>query len=267
MYEVGDSVPLSWRVINAQQALVDVPEGSVTLTVVPPGGAPTGAAVVHDSIGQFSSVYVRQVPGRHTLRWQATGVWEASHSDIINVEPAQAPVAIISLAEAKQHMQMDFDDHSEDDELLGFIAAASRVVEQQTKSVWAKRTIAETVPLDGTGPVFLEAAPIVELVGVVDADDNEVTGAVVAEAANGIVRLAASGVHTFTVVAGVDVIPENIRKATEIVCAHLWRTQRVQTIGAGPGFGGVDAAVVPGRGYLIPNQAAQLLGGRVPNRP
>lgn len=266
MYEVGDSIPLTWRVINTQQTLVDA---TVSLIVTPPGGDPTGVDVEHVSVGSYASLYTPTVAGRHTLRWWATDTYESSYSDILNVVPQSAPVALISLAEAKEHMQMDVDDHSEDDELLGFIASASLVVEGQTKSVWAKRTIVETHTLDGTGVVFLDAMPIVSITSIVDSDDTELDlTSVTVDAANGIVRVTASGVHTFTLVAGVGVIPENVRTATEIICAHLWRTQRVQTIGAGPGFGaGMDAIPVAGRGYLIPNQAAQLLGGRVPNRP
>lgn len=266
MHEVGDSIPLRWRVVNGQRTLVDA---TVALIVTPPGGSPTGVDVEHESVGVYTSLYTPNVPGRHTLRWWATGAHDSSYSDVLNVVEPSAPVSLISLAEAKEHMQMDPQHDDEDDELLGFIAAASRVVEDYTKTVWARRTIVEEHVLDSTGVLIVDAAPIVSLTSIVSADDTEVDlESVTFDARNGIIRVAASGPHTITMTAGEAVIPENVRKATEIICAHLWRTQRVQTLGGGPGFGGgMEAAPVVGRGYLIPNQAAQLLGGRTPNRP
>jgi hypothetical protein len=79
--------------------------------------------------------------------------------------------------------------------------------------------------------------------------------------------LASEGWARVTYVAGATEVPEHVQTATAIVAAHLWTTQRPPTP-AVPGFGGAESvAVTPGRGYLIPNQAAQLLGGKAPNRP
>lgn len=85
---------------------------------------------------------------------------------------------------------------------------------------------------------------------------------------NGIVYVPAlQGLTRFTFVAGpAEVSPSQVM-ATQIICGHLWTTQRVSAL-AGPGFGGMEQSpAVSGRGYLIPNQAAQLLGGRAPNSP
>jgi hypothetical protein len=63
-------------------------------------------------------------------------------------------------------------------------------------------------------------------------------------------------------------VPDNYITATQIICAHLWQTQRVQTLGSGPTFGG-DTSFSPqlGLGYALPNRALELLGGRAPNMP
>ena len=83
---------------------------------------------------------------------------------------------------------------------------------------------------------------------------------------NGIVSVPAWETVRFTLVAGYGQVPDDTIKATQIICAHLWETQRVQAVGPGFNTGELSAPEI-GRGYLIPNQAAQLLGGRAPNRP
>lgn len=267
MYRIGDTVPLSFRVINRQLSLLDA---TVTLTIEQPTGADVTPSVVRDGVGQYSALFVPTQPGRHVVRWLATGAHNQAETDVLNIAAGASPVEIISLAEAKEHLNMDAEQSAEDGELRSFIAAASRVVEQYLKQVIARRTIVEDHVLDGTGTVLLQAAPVVSLTSVTAPDGTELDVAGMSvDAANGIVSVAASGPQRFTFVAGYAVVPDNIIKATQIICAHLWSTQRVQTVGATPGFGGSDMAAAPvsGRGYLIPNQAAQLLGGRAPNSP
>ncbi len=261
MVEVGDSVPLSFEVV-AGGSLVDA---TVTLTVDRPDGTTVSPTVTRTSVGRYTALLVLTQPGRHVTRWEATGT--ASHTvvDVLNVAPALSPVAIISLAEAKEHLNMDGSD--EDAELRVFIGAASRVVERHLRQVVARRTVVEDVELSRSGVAVLQTAPIISVTSVTSLDGVTAYTASAFDATNGILSVPAVGAVRVTVVAGQAQVPDDTIMATRIICAHLWSTQRVTPAGA-PGFGGADMGSAPtGRGYLVPNQAAQLLGGRAPNRP
>jgi uncharacterized phiE125 gp8 family phage protein len=263
MFTVGDSVPLSFLVVNTQQTLVDA---TVVLTVDQPDGAPATPAVVHDSVGRYSALFVPAQAGRHVVRWSATGAYAAAQTDVLNVAAAADSVALISLLEAKQHLNMDLGSGDNDDELRGFITAASRVVERYTKQVIARRTVVEDATPDRSGVVVLQTAPVLSVTSATSLDGATTYDATVLDAANGIVSVPAWEKVRFTLVAGYGQVPDDTIKATQIICAHLWETQRVQAVGPGFNSGELSAPEI-GRGYLIPNQAAQLLGGRAPNRP
>src|SRR5690606_12760492 len=171
---------------------------------------------------------------------------------------AAEPVALISLGQLKEHLNKE--DLAEDDELLAFIDTASLVVEEYTGQVWARRTLTEDVWV--TGGVGYLRPPVVEVLAVVGVATipavDSFTGALAVGGAPGMVRV--------TYVAGPPEVPEHVRARPGIAAAHRRATRRRPTPGAALG-GGERAAAPPGRGYLIPSQAARLLGGKAPHRP
>jgi hypothetical protein len=172
------------------------------------------------------------------------------------------PGALISLAQAKQQLNMSSSAH--DGELEDYITAASEAVEDYLGYVAVRRTAVEDRSVDASGIVCLRSSPIVSLVSVVAlADDSDVTGsATVTDHQNGIIALPAAGTHRFTLVAGPSVTPPKVQLATRIILADLWSSQRLSA-------GDIDdpmGAVRP-HGYLIPYQAAEMLGGRGSNAP
>lgn len=266
MFRVGDAVNLTFRVVNPARQLVDA---DVVLTVDRPVGAVlTISSPTRVRVGEYTASFVATDAGRHVARWVATGPVNRSSVEVVNVAPAAEPVAIISLGQAREHLNIPGDERAEDDELQRFIDAASRVVEQYTGEIIARRPVTEECWSAGDGKVLLAAAPIVSLTSVTSLDGTYTYEGSVADSVAGIVSVPGYlyGPVLVTVVAGRAAVPENYQTATAIICAHLWTTQRVPAMGGAPGFGG-EAAPTPGRGYLIPNQAAQLLGGKAPNRP
>lgn len=272
MYQVGDAVPLHFQVANPQQSLVDA---TVTLTVDRPDGTPVTLTPTHPGTGQYTALYVPTQAGRHVVRWSATGTADRAEVDVLNVSPVTAPAAIISLAQARDHVNLgEGDSRIDDEELRVFIAAASREVEKHTGLVIARRTIVEEHTVCGARHVALRAAPVLSLTSVATVDGTytwDVT-TLGLDGPNGIVTVPGADMYAdirFTVVAGMPIVPEDYQLATAIICAHLWQSQRTLSVGPTPGgFGGMDVAPAGlGRGYLVPHQAAELLGGRAPNMP
>jgi hypothetical protein len=187
-----------------------------------------------------------------------------SQTDVLNVASATEPVALISLDYLKAFLNKD--DTVEDDELREFIDTASLTVEEYTGQIWARRTLVEDVYVVG-GMGYLRP-PVVGVTAVAAPDGAALVVPVTMDGFVGtFAGLSSNGWVRVTYVAGPNEVPEHVQTATAIIAAHLWTTQRPTAVAA-PGFGGVETTPsVPGRGYLIPNQAAQLLGGKAANRP
>jgi hypothetical protein len=264
MYQVGDAVRLSFRVIDPALSLVDA---DVTVSVVQPDG--TAAEVGEpgrESVGTYSVDFVAAQPGRHVVQWVATGAADRTQTDVLNIVSASAPVAIISLEQMREHLNIPEGEHVEDDELRRFIDAASLVVEDYTGEIIARRVVVEDVYAPA-GRLLLRP-PVASVVSMTSLDGATTfdPSSVIVDGFTGVASSSATGWVRVSYLAGMPVVPEHYQTATAIICAHLWNTQRVPSMGSAPSFGG-DTAPVSGRGYLIPNQAAQLLGGRAPNRP
>lgn len=260
MIEIGDAVPLTFRVTAAGAPAT----ATVALTVTRPDGTTATVNPTASAVGEYAAVFVPTQPGRHVLRWTATGGpagSDSSQSDAINVVGSDEFVALVSLAEMKKHLNMETD--VDDEELRGFIAAASLIVERFTHLIWARRVLTEEVTPDSSGTAMLDAAPLVEVLSAASLDGSTSYTASVVDAEHGIISVQGNGAVRVTLRAGPAVVPEHVQLAVKIIAEHLWETQRLGRIVMTDG----EAAPTPGRGYLIPNRAAQLLGGPAPNRP
>lgn len=264
-YEVGDTITLSFQVVDGGTLTDATVAVAITL---PDGTSATTGDPTQVSTGLYTLAYAPTQVGRHIVRWTATDAVTLAKTDVFNVSSATEPVSIISLDQAREHLNIPAGEHAEDEELRRFVEAASRVVEDYTGEALSRRTVLEDHTVYGSGLVVLDHAPVLSLTSVTSSDgETTYDTAEVSDSLAGIVAVPVGlyGDLRITTVVGRTEVPENYQLAAAIICGHLWNTQRVQSVGA-PGFGG-EAAPTPGRGYLIPNQAAELLGGRSPNRP
>jgi hypothetical protein len=170
------------------------------------------------------------------------------------------PVEIISLQRLREHLNIT--DEGEDEELQRFLDAASLAVEDYTGQVWARRTVVDEVFVSD-GVAFLQP-PVMSVESVTSLDgDVELSLPTGVDGFTGTVSGLTDGWAQVTYTAGPAAVPTHVQMATAIIAAHLWTTQRVRATSSL-----LEAApVAAGRGYLIPYQAAQLLGGKSPNRP
>lgn len=270
MHDVGDAIPLHFKVVDpATRTLVDA---DVTCTIIDPNGLASTRSAESSDTGRYSTTFVPTAAGRYVVRWTGvdadSGAAIAAHSDVVNVVEASS-TALVSLAEAREHLNIPHGQHVEDEELRGYITAATAAIEEHLGQVVARRTITEEHSTAPTRRLLLNQAPVLAVSSVTDGVTTWDPGLLVLDGATGAIDVGSgallSGSLRVTYVAGYKVVPPNVILATQIVVAHLWQTQRVPSIAA-PGFGG-ESAPVTGRGYLIPNQAAQLLGGKGPNLP
>jgi hypothetical protein len=237
---------------------------TAVLTVTLPDGTTASPAVTEESTGNYQADYVTTVPGRHTVRWEWTGP-AAAYTDVLDVLEA-APPAILSLADAKQHLNLRTT--ADDAEVRYWNNVTTRVVEFYTGPI-VPRSITEEHTVRNAAVVVLLNTPVQEVTAVeslLTADATYDVADLAVDSSTGEVyrpgggRL--SGRLRFTYRAGRTTIRENIPGAARIILEHLWRTQRAGRRGGVVG-GGQDYSVtepIPGLGYAVPNRALELLG-------
>ncbi|MFE1925798.1 hypothetical protein ACFW91_24905 [Streptomyces asoensis] len=239
--------------------------GAMALTVT----LPDGTSAVFDPVppatpGQYKYTYATTQPGRHAVRWVATGANATAYVDVFDVREA-IPTWIISLADARQQLKKVAADTSQDESIRRWIGATTAAVEWFVGPV-AERTVTETHSVGRVHALALRQIPALALtsvVSVLDGGPSYDVSALDLDGGDGIVRLKGGGYFygplRVTYTAGRRIVAENISAAAELILQHLARTQ----YGTGrPQLGVSDYDVnepIPGLGYAIPNRALQLL--------
>jgi len=170
-------------------------------------------------------------------------------------------VAILSLSEAKQSLNIDVPDF--DDELADYIAAAQECVDFLCGPSEAT-TVTETIRNNGQ-QLLLRTAPVLSLTSVTGQQYGAyVVGNLFLRKEAGIVGvsygkpLLYNDWYTVVYSAGRASTPASIKQGVKIILAHQWRTRRGGNLR--PNLAGADdVSQVPGLGYAIPNRALQIL--------
>jgi hypothetical protein len=259
-YDLGATVRLTAECRDPGGTLATATTAVVTVTL--PNGTAVTPAVTEPEAGRYQADYVTSVPGRHTVRWVWTGP-AAAYTDVFDVQEA-APPAILSLADAKKHLNIT---SSRDDEEIRFWnSATTRAVEHYTGPVIA-RSFTEVHNVRIATAIALLHTPVVEVTAVAPVQSGGVGYGVEDLTLDGMTGVIARhdggplyGPLRITYTAGRTIIPENITAGARIILEHLWRTQRPNR--GGLAGGGEDYSVgepIPGLGYAVPNRALQLL--------
>ena len=251
MYDVGDKVTAHFNTFNTSDVSADAT--AVTLTVEAPDGTAVAVTPTKTSTGVYTATVTATAAGLWLLRWSATGTNAGGHTDVFYVDdPATPPM--VSMADAKAHLGIT--STADDQELRGFLAAATSACEQYTGRVWGRRVLTETPQAAGHTMFTTMAVPVLSVLEVTD--DGAVVTDWTACGTSGVVRRDA-GVwgDTLTVeyVAGAVVIPPHITQGVKEMLRHLWETQR----GTKRVLPGDDWD--PGQGYSVPRRVAELWDG------
>jgi hypothetical protein len=261
-YDLGDVVPLGTTVKDGSGTLVSA--GSMAITVTLPDNTAVSATVSPVSTGTYNYDYTSVQAGRHLVRWVATGANAGAFTDAFDVREA-APPLILSLADAKTHLNLTTTTH--DEEVRAWVESVTSGIEHLA-GVCVRRTVIEKhdVPAHGLHTLALRRTPVLSLtslVAVLSGGTSYTVADLDVDGPTGIVsRLDGGRLYgplRATYVPGRLVVPANLTAAAKIILQHLWRTQQ------GPGrpqmgVGDFDVTEqVPGFGYAIPNRALQLL--------
>lgn len=260
-YDLGDPVPLAISIKDA--AGVAANATLVTLTVTAPDGTATSATITPTSTGAYSLTYSPALAGRYMYRWLATGTNASAYTGTFEVDdPADLPV--ISLDDAKTYLNIT--STSSDDEIRGFILAATDIAERLTSRQLRRRTVVESY--NGAGPYFsLNTQPVVSVTSVVEDGATLAAGTdYILDTRVGLLYRGASSSPLYwrggidnvvvTYVSGEANPSPTAQLLVKELTRHLWRTQR----GASPmAMGGADD-FIPGGNNIVTYRIAELAG-------
>lgn len=260
-FDVGASVPIAVDVKDAAGALANA--SSVVLTITLPDGTTTSPSVTNPpaSTGQYRLTYIPAQVGRYAWEFVATGP-NAPYGDEFNVRETPSP-ALISLADAKAHLNIPASNTTSDDELREYLEAATEIVESYTGPI-VRRThtarvcgwrayqlslphtqvtavTAVTLVSDGSSPITLSDLAVNGPAGVISYKNR---------------AYFPYGDLDVTYTVGRSYVKPNWSLAAKIIVKHVWDTQ----LGNLPSVQGDDGGyVVTGSGYLVPYRAIALL--------
>ncbi|MFI6296708.1 hypothetical protein ACIBEJ_34320 [Nonomuraea sp. NPDC050790] len=243
-----------------------VSPASISLTILQPDNTTAGPFTpINDGTGLYHYDFTVVQAGRHIARW-VTSAPNGVDEEPFDVAAQWAEAGIFSLTAAKKQLNIDLDDHSDDEEIADFVRSVTIGCERY---VGALVRAAHVEKHDGGHRLALNHTPVLELTSVVavetggagqDVADLDVDGP------TGIVQrrdgARMCGPLRVAYVAGRTAIPANASQAGRIILQHMWETQRGQQ--GGVSFGGSDEVWDPRFGFSIPRRAQELLGEQPP---
>lgn len=155
-YTVGDLLPFSLNIYNANGVLAD--GTNVSLTVILPDGTTAGPfAVSSTPTGVYNYVYATTMPGRHLGEWTSTGTNAGGEPQSFTVLPV-AP--LVTLGEVKAHLSIATS--GDDDELAAFIAASVPILEGIAGPITPRTVVGETHDA-GSQHIWTDFSPIISV--------------------------------------------------------------------------------------------------------
>jgi hypothetical protein len=258
-FDVGDSVPIAWDVKDANGTLVTA--STVLLTVTLPDGTTATPTVPAPSpAGQYRVTYVPTLEGRY--EWRAvTTVPNTSYGDVFVARGNVSP-ALLSLADAKSHLNISPTNTATDDELREYLEAATEIVESYVGPVVARSHTARVCGYRSQIPLpHTQVTAVTSITDVRTGTTPIVLSDLSINAAAGIISYKNGQTFPYgdldiTYTVGRTVVKANWTLAAKIIVKHNWDTQlgNLPSIqGDSPGY------VVSGAGYLVPFRAQSLL--------
>ena len=259
-FDVGDSVPIAVNVKDSTGALVNAT--GVTLTITLPDGTTATPTVTNPPAvtGQYTYTYVPTVIGRHEWRFVTTTP-NTAYQDVFEVRDTASP-SLISLADAKAHLNIPATTTSQDDELREFIEAVTAVVEQYVGPI-VKRTYTRRL----SGNTYRMALPHTQILNIIsvtlvwDGSSPFNVADLSVDPTTGIVTFKNAMLFPYwdmdwTYQVGRTYVDPNWSLAAKIILQHNWGTQ----VGNLPSVQGDDVGFTQtGSGYLVPYRALALL--------
>ncbi|MDH6134656.1 hypothetical protein P3T37_004060 [Kitasatospora sp. MAA4] len=275
-YDLGGVAALSWSVIDTTGA--PAAPGAITVTVTLPDGSTATPTPMATVFGSYQAFFQTTQAGRHTVRWLATGtpgpgVGVGAMVDSFDVEPGLAGT-ILSLADAKDTVNIAQSDTTFDARIRGYNAATTAIVEKLAGAVVVRQVTERHLESGASEILMLRRAPVFQPVGqpypVISITPVLTYGLVydlsliTVDPVRGTLRHVAglpfwNGPYDVTYTCGRPIVPDNVLTACRVILRHLWSLERGGNGANSQGYAADDTVML--YGYAIPNRAIELLDG------
>jgi hypothetical protein len=275
-YDLGGVAVLTWTVVDTNSA--PAAPTAITLTITLPDGSTATPTPQATATGVYQAAYQTTQAGRHTVRWLATGtpgpgVGVGATVDTFDVEAATAGT-ILSLADAKDTLNIAASDTTFDSRIRGYNAAVTGVVEKLAGAVVVRQVTERHLESGASEILMLRRTPVYQPAGQpypVSSITPVLTYGLVydlslitVDQVRGTLRHTAglpfwNGPYDITYWCGRPIVPDNVLTACRIILRHLWSLERGGAGANSQGYAADDVTML--YGYAIPNRALELLDG------
>jgi hypothetical protein len=269
-YDLGDVVPLGITITDSTGANANA--SAVTCTITLPDGTTSSGSVTNPTTGLYNCDYSPTIVGRYSVRWLATGTNASAFTDDFLVRD-YAEIGVVSLSEAKTHLNIPATDTDYDDELRLFMDATTDLVENYLGIIIGKRTFTSEL-YDGNNEFIRIRNP--KVISITSVYENgellnsgqyvmDYTGQRLYRIGSGTLYATNSygywsgGMNNISIsyIAGFVNPPAAVRQGTLETLRHLWQTQRGSSSVMGRQLQGDETYSTPT--YSLPRRAMELL--------
>jgi hypothetical protein len=280
-YPLGQPISLPTTVRDRTGALVNATTLTLLVKIAQADGTQlttgTYASPTNDSTGAYHQdipVADLAVIGHYQFTWTSTGTGAGvSFGEFDVFDPFEQ--AVLPLGDAKDALNIPQSNTTSDSEIQGYIATIGTCLERMTGGPLVNRAFTERTEMQSAQTVIpVRQRPLVSVTSITSASGGaiDISAGLDLDTNAGLIRrklgLPFWGPF-FTwlpqvTVAGVagwgTSVPAAFNRAAGIILQNLWETQHGPS--ARPSMGAnTDMVTIPGFGFAIPNQAAELLNG------
>ena len=251
-------------------------DGTTTITGTYASPTNDGVGLYHQDIPATDLTAINH----YQYVWTSTGTGAGvSFGDFDVFDPFEP--ALLPLQDAKDALNIPQATTSADSEIQQYIATIETSLERMTGGPLINRTISERAVLTGSYTVLeVRQRPLVSVTSIVSVASGaalDISAGLDLDPVAGTIRRKLGypfygpyftwlPAMTVTYVAGWGVAaPAAFNTAARIILQNLWETQHGPS--ARPQMGVQEMAPMPGFGFLIPNQAAEILAGSLNGLP
>jgi hypothetical protein len=283
-YPLGQPIRVSTTVRDVTGTLVNATTLTLLVKIAQADGTMAAAGTYASPVNDSTGAYHQDVPasdlaaaGHYQYTWTATGTGAGvSFGEFDVFDPFE--VAVLPLQDAKDALNIPQATTTSDTEIAAYIAAIQSCLERYTGGPLVNKTITaeRSEMMNGQTVIPVRQRPLVSVTSITGASGGtiDISAGLDLDTNAGLIRrqLGLPFYGPFwtwlpqvnvTYVAGWGTsVPAAFNTAARIILQNLWETQhgpsaRPSIAGGGPG----DMVTMPGWGFAIPNQAAELLDG------
>jgi hypothetical protein len=280
-YPLGQPVRITTTVRDTTGALVNATTLTLLVKTAAADGTMTTTGTYASPVNDSTGTYHQDVPatdlttaGHYQYAWTATGTGAGvSFGELDVFDPFE--VSVLPLQDAKDALNIPQATTTSDSEIAAYVATIESCLENMTGGPLVNRSVTERSEMQSYQTVIpVRQRPLVSVTSVTSASGGtiDISAGLDLDVNAGLIRrkLGLPFYGPFfqwlpqvnvTYVAGWGTsVPAAFGAAARIILQNLWETQHGPS--ARPSMGAsTDMVTMPGFGFAIPNQAAELLRG------